>query len=37
MPGFSLPFLTDPDQLMDVLTGEGEASYFRLDLGTLAA
>ena len=27
----------DPDQLIDVLTGEGEASYFRLDLGTLAA
>ncbi len=37
LPGFSLPFLADPDQLMDVLTGEGEASYFRLDLGTLAA
>ncbi|MDO9455448.1 calcium-binding protein [Nocardioides sp.] len=37
LPGFSLPFLTDPDQLLDVLTGEGEASYFRLDLGTLSA
>ncbi|MFC5010397.1 beta strand repeat-containing protein [Nocardioides plantarum] len=37
LPGFSLPFLADPDQLMDVLTGEGEASYFRLDLGTLKA
>lgn len=37
LPGFSLPFLSDPDQLLDVLTGEGEASYFRLDLGTLAA
>ena len=37
LPGFSLPFLADPDQLMDVLTAEGEAAYFRLDLGTLAA
>ncbi|HYH34661.1 MAG TPA: calcium-binding protein [Nocardioides sp.] len=37
VPGFSMPFMTDTDQLMDVLTGEGEASYFRLDLGTLAA
>ena len=37
LPGFSLPFLADPDQLIDVLTGEGEAAYFRLDLGTLAA
>lgn len=37
LPGFSLPFLSDPDQLLDVLTGQGEASYFRLDLGTLAA
>ena len=37
MPGFSLPFLAEPDQLMDVLTGEGEASYFRLDLGSLSA
>ena len=32
-----MPFMADTDQLMDVLTGEGEASYFRLDLGTLAA
>ncbi|MGK2876297.1 MAG: hypothetical protein ACSLEW_11765 [Nocardioides sp.] len=37
LPGFSMPFLADADQIMDVLTGEGEASYFRLDLGTLAA
>ena len=37
LPGFTLPFLSDPDQLVDVLTGEGEVSYFRLDLGTLAA
>ncbi len=37
MPGFSMPFLEDPDQLMDLLTGEGEASYFRLDLGSLVA
>ena len=37
LPGFSLPFLTDTDQIMNLLTGEGEASYFRLDLGTLAA
>jgi len=37
VPGFSLPFLTDPDQLLDTLTGEGEASYFRLDFGTLEA
>ena len=37
VPGFSLPFLAEPDQLMDVLTGEGEASYFRLDLGSLSA
>ena len=37
VPGFTMPFMTDPDQLVDVLTGEGEASYFRLDLGTLAA
>ena len=37
VPGFSLPFLEDPDQLMDLLTGEGEASYFRLDLGSLVA
>jgi hypothetical protein len=37
IPGFSMPFLTDPDQIMDLLTGEGEASYFRLDFGTLAA
>ena len=37
VPGFSLPFLEDPEQLMDLLTGEGEASYFRLDLGSLVA
>ncbi|MCH7659018.1 MAG: hypothetical protein IH933_00005, partial [Euryarchaeota archaeon] len=37
VPGFSLPFLSDPDQLIDVLTGEGEATYFRVDLGTLSA
>ena len=37
LPGFSLPFLSSPDQLMDTLTGEGEAAYFRLDLGTLTA
>ncbi|GAA4668492.1 calcium-binding protein [Nocardioides nanhaiensis] len=37
LPGFSLPFLTDTDQIMNLLTGEGEASYFRLDLGTLTA
>lgn len=37
LPGFSLPFLADTDQVLDLLTGEGEASYFRLDLGTLAA
>ncbi len=37
LPGFSLPFLADPDQIMDMLTGEGEASFFRLDLGTLVA
>ncbi|HET6627194.1 MAG TPA: hypothetical protein VFG63_12470 [Nocardioidaceae bacterium] len=36
-PGFSIPFLEDPDQLVDVLTGEGEASYFRLDFGSLVA
>ncbi len=36
-PGFSLPFLADPDQLVDVLTGEGEVSYFRLDFGSLVA
>ena len=32
-----MPFLEDPDQLMDLITGEGEASYFRLDLGSLVA
>lgn len=37
LPGFSLPFLTDTDQVLDLLTGEGEASYFRLDLGKLSA
>ncbi|SDD29799.1 calcium-binding protein [Nocardioides lianchengensis] len=37
LPGFSLPFLADTDQVLDLLTGEGEASYFRLDLGKLAA
>lgn len=36
-PGFTTPFLADPDQIVDVLTGEGEASYFRLDLGSLQA
>ncbi len=37
MPGFSLPFMQDPNQLVDVLTGEGEASYFRIDFGHLVA
>ena len=36
-PGFSVPFMADPDQLVDLITGEGEATYFRLDFGTLVA
>ena len=37
MPGFSLPFLEDPNQLIDILAGTGEASYFRIDFGHLVA
>ena len=29
--------MNDPDQLIAVLTGTGEATYFRLDMGTLGA
>ncbi len=36
IPGFSLPFMEDTDQILDVLTGAGEATYFRVDFGTLA-
>ena len=36
-PGFSVPFMEDPDQLVDLITGEGEATYFRIDFGSLVA
>ena len=32
-----MPFLADPDQLVDLITGEGEATYFRIDFGSLVA
>ena len=37
VPGFSVPFLADPEQLVDLVTGEGEATYFRIDFGSLVA
>ncbi|GAA2114818.1 hypothetical protein GCM10009843_03560 [Nocardioides bigeumensis] len=37
VPGFSVPFLSDPEQLVDLVTGEGEATYFRIDFGSLVA
>ena len=32
-----MPFLADPEQLVDLVTGEGEATYFRIDFGSLVA
>jgi len=36
-PGFSIPFLSDPNQILDLVTGQGEATYFRIDFGSLVA